>query len=128
MSQLKEDLAGQEVDDEGHEEEEEPQEESRSAQTHTFEEQGTCVKHSHLQKTVFIFCLDDFLFSFLRGPADDEAQDEPITELRTVRQQLALIRKRRQTNASYGVHCPEPFTLKLSAQQKQRLEQQLQQV
>ncbi|XP_017285076.1 GON-4-like protein isoform X2 [Kryptolebias marmoratus] len=99
---LKEDLAGQEVDDEGHEEEEEPQEETQTVQTHTFEEQHT-------------------------GPADDEAEDEPITELRTVRQQLALIRKRRQTNASYGTHCPEPYMLKLNAPQKQRLEQQLQQ-
>uniref|UniRef100_A0A668STE8 Uncharacterized protein n=1 Tax=Oreochromis aureus TaxID=47969 RepID=A0A668STE8_OREAU len=36
---LKEDLAGQEVDDEGHEEEEEPQEEAQTFQTHTPEEQ-----------------------------------------------------------------------------------------
>ncbi|TDH15599.1 hypothetical protein EPR50_G00010560 [Perca flavescens] len=65
---LKEDLAGQEVDDEGHEEEEEPQ----PVQTHTPQEQH----HT--------------------GPGDDEAEDEPITELRTVKQQLELLRKRRQ--------------------------------
>lgn len=51
-----------------------------------------------------------------------------MTELHTVRQQLTLVRKRRQMNASYSTHCPEPYTLKLNAQQKQRLEQQLQQV
>ena len=37
--QLKEDLAGQEVEDEGHEEEEEHQEEPHTVQTHTPEEQ-----------------------------------------------------------------------------------------
>lgn len=43
--QLKEDLAGQEVDDEGHEEEEEPQEGIHTVQTHTVEEQHVYVKH-----------------------------------------------------------------------------------
>ncbi|XP_040909821.1 GON-4-like protein isoform X1 [Toxotes jaculatrix] len=96
---LKEDLVGQEVDDEGHEEEEEPPEETHTVQTHTPEEQ-----HS-------------------TALADDEAEDGPITELRTVKQQLALIRKRRQTHTL----CPEPYTLKLDAQQKTRLQLQLQQ-
>ncbi|XP_078101069.1 GON-4-like protein isoform X2 [Sander vitreus] len=102
---LKEDLAGQEVDDEGHEEEEEPQ----PVQTHTPQEQH----HT--------------------GPGDDEAEDGPITELRTVKQQLALLRKRRQlglqthTLCNTHTHCPEPYTLKLVGQQRTRLQQQLQQ-
>ncbi|PWA33385.1 hypothetical protein CCH79_00014074 [Gambusia affinis] len=64
---------------------------------------------------------------YLRGAAEDEAEDEPITGLRTVRQQLALIRKRRQTNPMFSAQSPEPFTLTLSPQQRQRLQQQLQQ-
>ncbi|XP_039649833.1 GON-4-like protein, partial [Perca fluviatilis] len=74
---LKEDLAGQEVDDEGHEEEEEPQ----PVQTHPPQEQH----HT--------------------GPGDDEAVDEPITELRTVKQQLALLRKRRQLGLQTHTLC-----------------------
>nr|XP_015828912.2 GON-4-like protein isoform X1 [Nothobranchius furzeri]XP_015828914.2 GON-4-like protein isoform X1 [Nothobranchius furzeri]XP_015828915.2 GON-4-like protein isoform X1 [Nothobranchius furzeri]XP_015828916.2 GON-4-like protein isoform X1 [Nothobranchius furzeri] len=99
---LKEDLAGQEVDEEGHEEEEEPQEEALTVQTHTLEDRDI-------------------------GAADEEADDGPITELRTVRQQLDLIRRRRQTNAFYNIQSPEPYMLKLNALQKQRLQQQLQQ-
>ncbi|XP_043994871.1 GON-4-like protein isoform X1 [Gambusia affinis] len=95
---LKEDLAGQEVDDE----DEEQQEETPSFQALTLEEQRV-------------------------GAAEDEAEDEPITGLRTVRQQLALIRKRRQTNPMFSAQSPEPFTLTLSPQQRQRLQQQLQQ-
>ncbi|XP_051811671.1 LOW QUALITY PROTEIN: GON-4-like protein [Acanthochromis polyacanthus] len=97
---LKEDLAGQEVDDEGHEEEEEPQEETHIVQTHT-QQQHTAV-------------------------AEDEQEDGPITEQRTVKQQLALIR-RRQTHAPNNTHCTEPHTLRLNAQQKTCLQQQLQQ-
>ncbi|KAM9738637.1 uncharacterized protein gon4la isoform 1-T1 [Menidia menidia] len=101
---LKEDLAGQEVDDEGHDEEEEPLEETQTAQANPFEEQHSV------------------------GPSDNEP-DEPITELRTVRQHLALIRKRRQTNTMCKklAECQEPYTLKLNAQQMRRLQQQLQQ-
>ncbi|XP_028281569.1 GON-4-like protein [Parambassis ranga] len=99
---LKEDLAGQEVDDEGHEEEEEPQEETRTAKTHTPEEQ-----HDNIE------------------PADEEQQDGSIAELRTVRQQLALIRRRRQTHTLHDNS--EPHTLWLNVQQKRRLQQQLQQ-
>ncbi|KAM4725905.1 GON-4-like protein [Anableps anableps] len=95
---LKEDLAGQEVDDE----DEELQEETPVIQAHTLEEQ-------HI------------------GAADVEVEDEPITELRTVRQQLALMRKRRQTNPLFNAQSPEPFTLKLNPQQQKRLQQQLQQ-
>ncbi|KAM6899971.1 GON-4-like protein [Xenentodon cancila] len=99
---LKEDLAGHEVDDEAHEEEEEPQEETHTTQIHTPED---------------------------RGPPDNEEDYGPITELRTVKQQLALIRKRRQTNSQYGTHtqCQEPYTLKLNSQEKRRLQQQMQQ-
>ncbi|XP_050925660.1 GON-4-like protein isoform X2 [Lates calcarifer] len=100
---LKEDLVGQEVDDEGHEEEEEPQEETHSVQTHTPEQ-----PHSI-------------------GQADDEAEDQPITELRTVKQQLDLIRRRQHTLCNTHTHSAEPFTLKLDAGQKLRLQQQLQQ-
>ncbi|XP_044028246.1 GON-4-like protein [Siniperca chuatsi] len=106
---LKEDLAGQEVEDEGHEEEEEPQEETHAVQTHTPAEQHNT------------------------GPGDDEAADGPITELRTVKQQLALIKKRQQlglpthTLCNTHTHSPEPYTLKLDGQQRSRLQQQLQQ-
>ncbi|KAL7382552.1 hypothetical protein ABVT39_024333 [Epinephelus coioides] len=98
---LKEDLAGQEVEDDGHEEEEEPQEEPHSVQTHTAEEQH----HT--------------------GPDGDG----PITELRTVKQQLASIRKRQQTYTlcNTHTHSPEPYTLKLGGPQRARLHQQLQQ-
>uniref|UniRef100_A0A1A7XBV9 Gon-4-like (C.elegans) n=1 Tax=Iconisemion striatum TaxID=60296 RepID=A0A1A7XBV9_9TELE len=99
---LKEDLAGQEVDEEGHEEEEEPQEEALAVQAHTLEDRDI-------------------------GSADEEAEDRPITELRTVRQQLDLIRRRRNTSALYNIQSPEPYMLKLNALQKQRLQQQLQQ-
>ncbi|XP_049891374.1 GON-4-like protein [Epinephelus moara] len=98
---LKEDLAGQEVEDDGHEEEEEPQEEPHSVLTHTAEEQHH------------------------RGPDGDG----PITELRTVKQQLASIRKRQQTHTlcNTHTHSPEPYTLKLGGPQRARLHQQLQQ-
>ncbi|XP_069581774.1 GON-4-like protein [Brachyistius frenatus] len=104
---LKEDLVGQEVDDEGHEEEEEP----HIVQKHTPEEQSNT------------------------GPADDEAEDEPITELRTVKQQLAFIRRRHtHTPEPHTLnyththkHTPEPHTLRVNTQQRRHLEQQLQQ-
>nr|XP_033493672.1 GON-4-like protein isoform X2 [Epinephelus lanceolatus]XP_033493673.1 GON-4-like protein isoform X2 [Epinephelus lanceolatus] len=97
---LKEDLAGQEVEDDGHEEEE-PQEEPHSVQTHTAEE----LHHT--------------------GPDGDG----PVTELRTVKQQLASIRKRQQTHTlcNTHTHSPEPYTLKLGGPQRARLQQQLQQ-
>ncbi|XP_030002728.1 GON-4-like protein [Sphaeramia orbicularis] len=100
---LKEDLAGQEVDDEGHEEEEEVQEETPTVQPDTVEQHNT-------------------------SPGDDETEDEPITEARTVKQQLALIRKRRKGQTQcYTQTNMEPFTLTLDARQKLRLQQQLQQ-
>ncbi|XP_013125941.3 LOW QUALITY PROTEIN: GON-4-like protein [Oreochromis niloticus] len=95
---LKEDLAGQEVDDEGHEEEEEPQEEAQTFQTHTPEEQQD------------------------RECADDGR----IRELRTVKQQLALIRKKQLTGVPHDTHT-ELIMLKVSVEQKKRLQQQLQQ-
>uniref|UniRef100_UPI003AAF96D2 GON-4-like protein n=1 Tax=Centroberyx gerrardi TaxID=166262 RepID=UPI003AAF96D2 len=97
---LKEDLAGQDLDDEGHEEEEEPQEETH---THTPQERETI----------------------------GLAEEGPITELHTVKQQLALIQKRRKlglpTHTPQHTHCPEPYTLRLDGRQKARLQQQLQQ-
>ncbi|KAM6903919.1 GON-4-like protein isoform 1-T1 [Lycodopsis pacificus] len=98
---LKEDMAaGQEVEDEGHEEEEDPQEEC--VQTHTPQEQHDS------------------------GPGDEE--DEPITELRMVRQQVEFMRKRRRLGLTHSnTHNPELDTLKLSGQQRSRLQQQLQQ-
>ncbi|XP_054461514.1 GON-4-like protein [Anoplopoma fimbria] len=93
---LKEDLvSGQEVEDEGHEEEEEPQEEC--VQTHTPEE--------------------------THNPGPGHEEDGPITELHTVKQQL--IRSRTHTLSS--THSAEPLTLRLSAAQRSRLQQQLQQ-
>lgn len=64
------------------------------------------------------------LYLSSRGLCGDEERDGPITELRTVKQQLALIRKRQQTHTV----CSEPYTLKLDERQKARLQQQLQQV
>lgn len=63
--QLKEDLAGQEVEDEGHEEEEEQPEESHSAQTHMFEEQHRCVKHSNPQKDGALLFYASLTFCFV---------------------------------------------------------------
>uniref|UniRef100_A0A8P4GR28 CASP8-associated protein 2 n=1 Tax=Dicentrarchus labrax TaxID=13489 RepID=A0A8P4GR28_DICLA len=106
---LKEDLAGQEVEDEGHEEEEEALEETHTVQTHTPEEQHNT------------------------GLGDDEVDDGPITELRTVKQQLEFMKKRRQlglqthTLCNTHTHSPEPYTLKLDGRQRSRLQQQLQQ-
>lgn len=49
MFQLKEDLAGQEVEDEGREEEEEPQEETCAVETRTQEEEhNTYVAQQHV--------------------------------------------------------------------------------
>ncbi|XP_058475259.1 GON-4-like protein isoform X2 [Solea solea] len=99
---LKEDLTGQEVDDEGHEEEEETQEDKNSHETqHTSQEHNTALS--------------------------DSEEHEPITELRTVKQKLSWIRKRRHTHALCDTHTPEPHTLKLDATQKRHLQQQLQQ-
>ncbi|XP_024154023.1 GON-4-like protein isoform X1 [Oryzias melastigma] len=101
---LKEDLASQEVEDEGHEEEEEPQEDTQTVQPHP-------PPDLHIEAV------------------KAEPEDDWTPGLRTVKQQLAFIRKREQTNAHYQKHshCPEPCTLKLNAQQKRRLQQQLQQ-
>uniref|UniRef100_A0A3P9IAA2 CASP8-associated protein 2 n=1 Tax=Oryzias latipes TaxID=8090 RepID=A0A3P9IAA2_ORYLA len=101
---LKEDLASQEVDDEGHEEEEEPQEDRQTVQSHP-------APNPHIEAV------------------EAEAEEEWVPGLRTVKQQLAFIRNRRQTNAHYHRYfqCPEPNTLKLNAHQKMRLQQQLQQ-
>ncbi|XP_038133106.1 GON-4-like protein [Cyprinodon tularosa] len=99
---LKEDLAGQEVDDEAQDEDEELQEETSTFKPHIPGQQNI-------------------------GAADHEAEDQPITGLKTVRQQLSWIRKRRQTNPLFSTVSPEPFTLKLNPQQKHRLQQQLQQ-
>uniref|UniRef100_A0A087XTS0 Si:dkey-27c15.3 n=1 Tax=Poecilia formosa TaxID=48698 RepID=A0A087XTS0_POEFO len=94
---LKEDLAGQEVDDE----DEEQQEETPAFQALTLEEQRV----------------------YVTSAAEDEAEDEPITELRTVRQQLALIRKRRQTNPMFSAQSPEPFTLTLGQLSRSNVQQ-----
>uniref|UniRef100_A0A665TW53 Myb-like domain-containing protein n=1 Tax=Echeneis naucrates TaxID=173247 RepID=A0A665TW53_ECHNA len=104
---LKDDLAAQEVDDEGHEEEEEPQEEINPVQTQATEEHN----------------ID------LGGGGDDDDENRPITELRTVKQQLAFIRKRQHTYTICDTHTTsaEPDTLKLDRQQKIRLQQQIQQ-
>ncbi|XP_034456389.1 GON-4-like protein [Hippoglossus hippoglossus] len=61
------------------------------------------------------------------GLVDEE--DGPITELRTVKQQLAWMRNRRQTHPLCNTHIygPEPYTLKLDGKQKSRLQQHLQQ-
>uniref|UniRef100_A0A8P4KBN2 Si:dkey-27c15.3 n=1 Tax=Dicentrarchus labrax TaxID=13489 RepID=A0A8P4KBN2_DICLA len=67
------------------------------------------------------------------GLGDDEVDDGPITELRTVKQQLEFMKKRRQlglqthTLCNTHTHSPEPYTLKLDGRQRSRLQQQLQQ-
>ncbi|KAK0136344.1 GON-4-like protein [Merluccius polli] len=71
-----------------------------------------------------------------------ESQDRPITELRTVRQQLELMRRRRHTHNTHTrsthahnththdthTHAAEPLTLTMEPSQKTRLQQQLQQL
>ncbi|XP_068423199.1 GON-4-like protein isoform X1 [Clinocottus analis] len=108
---LKEDLAGQEVEDEGHEEEEEPQEES--VQIHTPQEQLST------------------------GPGGEEEEESGVklraVKLRTVKQQMAFLRSRRQLGLHTHTHTPSSThthtedTLQLSRQQRSRLQQQLQQ-
>ncbi|KAF6738181.1 GON-4-like protein [Oryzias melastigma] len=73
---LKEDLASQEVEDEGHEEEEEPQEDTQTVQPHP-------PPDLHIEAV------------------KAEPEDDWTPGLRTVKQQLAFIRKREQTNAHY---------------------------
>lgn len=63
----------------------------------------------------------------VRECADDEAEDGRIRELRTVKQQLALIRKKQLTGVPHDTHT-ELIMLKVSVEQKKRLQQQLQQV
>lgn len=63
-----------------------------------------------------------------RGQSDDEAKDGPLTKLHTVKQQLVFLRRKEQTHTLCSTHTPEPFTLRLDAQQRARLQQQLQQV
>ncbi|KAM6974312.1 GON-4-like protein [Tautogolabrus adspersus] len=105
FTHLKEDLTGQEVD----EEEEEPQDDTLTVQTHTPEDQHNT------------------------GGGGDDQEDRPITKPRTVKQQLDLIRKRRHlglpTHTPCDTHtpCAEPYTLKLDTRQRSRLQQQLQQ-
>lgn len=48
LRQLKEDLASQEVEDEGHEEEEEPQEETQTVQPHPPPDLHMCVARPHV--------------------------------------------------------------------------------
>ncbi|CAN9503565.1 unnamed protein product [Ophioblennius macclurei] len=99
---LKEDLAGQEVDDEGHEEEEELQEETPSVQAPSVE---------HVAPL---------------PPPDDG----PTAALHTVKQQLQFIRRRQAhapNAAAVTTHHTEPHTLRLSARQKRQLQRQLQQ-
>ncbi|KAF7646551.1 hypothetical protein LDENG_00185790 [Lucifuga dentata] len=98
---LKEEFVGQEVDDEGHEDDDEPQEESHMMHIHTLQEdQSTRV---------------------------GEAEEEPITELRTVKQQLSLMRKRQQLGLPPCTRRAEPYTLRLDDRQRARLQQQIQQ-
>lgn len=103
---LKEDLAGQEMEDEGHEEEEEAQEEVQEeapvVQTHTTDEELSI------------------------RPVGDEVEDEPIRALRTVKQQLEFMKRKKQLTHTH-THSPEEYTLKVDTHQRSRLQQQLQQ-
>ncbi|XP_027142386.1 GON-4-like protein isoform X2 [Larimichthys crocea] len=98
---LKEDLTGQEVEDEGHEEEEEP----HAVQTHTPEEEHNT------------------------SPDDDEVEHGPIREFRTVKQQLEFMKKKRHTHTlcDTHTHSPELHMLMVDGRQKRRLQQQIQQ-
>lgn len=51
-----------------------------------------------------------------------------MTKLHTVKQQLVFLRRKERTHTLCSTHTPEPFTLRLDAQQRARLQQQLQQV
>lgn len=63
----------------------------------------------------------------IRECPDDEAEDGPIAELRTVKQQLALIRRKQLTGVPHDTHT-ELIVYKLNAEQRKCLQQQLQQV
>ncbi|KAM9383664.1 GON-4-like protein [Pholidichthys leucotaenia] len=113
---LKEDLMGQEVDDEGHEEEEEPQEETPTVNTDMpVEQQNTAA-------------LDEEVGD---GPITEQhtVMEQPITELRTVKQQLEFIRKTRHKNARNNKDTQDEggHPLRLNAEQKTRLQQHVQQ-
>nr|XP_057903381.1 GON-4-like protein isoform X1 [Doryrhamphus excisus]XP_057903382.1 GON-4-like protein isoform X1 [Doryrhamphus excisus]XP_057903383.1 GON-4-like protein isoform X1 [Doryrhamphus excisus]XP_057903384.1 GON-4-like protein isoform X1 [Doryrhamphus excisus] len=97
---LKGDLGGQEVDEEGHEEEE-PQEDTPTPDKHMDTQACDVSKYGH----------------------SGEAEDGPIRERRTVKQQLALIRSTQHTPSTHT----HTHTLMLDAQQRNTLEQQLQQ-
>ncbi|KAM9824019.1 GON-4-like protein [Neosynchiropus ocellatus] len=88
---LKEDISGQEVDEE---------EVHADENAHTSEEQLVVTQ------------------------CDDE---EPMAEVRTVKQQLALIRKRQERSTFSPCDSQEPHTLSLLASQKNTLQQHLQQ-
>ncbi|XP_029918856.1 GON-4-like protein isoform X2 [Myripristis murdjan] len=108
---LKEDLAGQDLDDEGHEEEEEQQEETQAV-------------HTHIPQETIVFA---------KAVEEPGAGPGPGAELRTVRQQLAWLQRRQrpsvstQTQQHTPAESPEPYTLRLDGRQKARLQQQLQQ-
>ncbi|XP_056876965.1 GON-4-like protein isoform X2 [Takifugu flavidus] len=103
---LKEDLAGQEMEDEGREEEEDPQEEGQSVEIRLpVEEENNSTEST------------------------DQLSDGPTTMLKTVKQQLTFMRRKQQlsqqTHARWNG--PEPQTLRLEQRQRLRLQQQLQQ-
>ncbi|XP_034016629.1 GON-4-like protein isoform X2 [Thalassophryne amazonica] len=98
---LKEDLTGQDIDEEGHEEEDETQEAA-----HTLEEQ-----HKSLSG----------------GLDEDDPEDGPITGRQTVRQQLGLLHKRQQLGLLTNTQVSEPYTLRLDGSHKVQLQQQIQQ-
>lgn len=119
--QLKDDLAGQEVDDDGHDEEDAVQTHTPEEQNNTYvtwqQQQRACYKH-----TSWLLCF--------RDPCSDE--DRPIKGMHTVKQQLALFRRRHQkerdTESLRDTKTSESYPLRLHQPQKFRLQQQLQQV
>ncbi|TNM92668.1 hypothetical protein fugu_018070 [Takifugu bimaculatus] len=103
---LKEDLAGQEMEDEGREEEEDPQEEGQSVEIRLpVEEENNSTEST------------------------DQLSDGPTTMLKTVKQQLTFMRRKQQLSQQTHTRWngPEPQTLRLDQRQRLRLQQQLQQ-
>lgn len=120
----------QEVEDEGREEEEEP----HIVETHTPEEehntyvtQHVCINTQTTGGPILLTCCSNH-----SEPIDDQLEDGPITKLKTVKQQLTFLRRKRHlglhTHTLQNENSPEPHTLRLDQRQRFRLQQQLQQV
>lgn len=117
------------MEDEGREEEEEPQEESQSAEMRLpVEEDDSRYVDQHTHGPGPARGLTPG--SRLSTPPADQLSDGPVTTLKTVKQQLAFLRRKQQLSQQTRTlwTTAEPQTLRLDQRQRLRLQQQLQQV